>query len=84
MSLKQKIKKKNSQKLFNIYAIKFVCVCVYVSNEHIYSIHCRSLGKNGVEAIEYGGEILINQGHLQEKLDIANIAERTQFYYSKF
>ena len=61
-----------------------VCVCMYVSNEHIYSIHSKSLEKNGVEAIEYGGEILINQGHLQEKLDIANIAERTQFYYSKF
>ena len=40
--------------------------------------------KNGVEAIEYGGEIWINQGHLQEKLDIANIADRTQYYSSEF
>ena len=39
--------------------------------------------KNGVEAKEYGGEIWINQGHLQEKLDIANIADRTQYYSSK-
>ena len=41
-------------------------------------------GKNGVKAIEYDGEIWINQGHLQEKLDIANIADRTQYYSSKF
>ena len=34
--------------------------------------------KYGVESIEYGGEIWINQGHLQEKLDIANISDRTQ------
>ena len=29
--------------------------------------------KNGVEAIEYDGETWINQGHLQEKLDLPNI-----------
>ena len=40
--------------------------------------------KNGVEAIEYGGERWINQGHYQENLDIANIADRTQYYSSKF
>ena len=40
--------------------------------------------KNGVEAIEYGGKIWINQGHLQEKLDIANIADRTQYYSDEF
>ena len=40
--------------------------------------------KNGVEAIEYGSEIWINQGHLQKKLDIANIANRTQYYSSAF
>ena len=40
--------------------------------------------KNGVEAIEYRGKIWINQGHLQEKLDIANIADRTQYYSDKF
>ena len=41
------------------------------------------MGKNGVEVIEYGGEIWINQGHLQKKLDIANIADRTKHYSSK-
>ena len=40
--------------------------------------------KNNVEAIEHGGEISINQGHLQKKLDIANIADRTQYYSSEF
>ena len=40
--------------------------------------------KNGVEAIEYGGEIWINQGHLQEKLDLSNISDRTQYYCDEF
>ena len=40
--------------------------------------------KNDVEVIEYGGKIWINQGHLQEKLGIANIADRTQYYSDKF
>ena len=40
--------------------------------------------KNGVEAMEYDGEIWINQRHLQKKLDIANIADRTQYYSSEF
>ena len=40
--------------------------------------------KNGVKAIEYGGEIWINQGHLQEKLDIANFADRTQYSSLEF
>ena len=36
--------------------------------------------KNGVELIEYGSKIWINQGHLQEKLDLSNISDRTQDY----
>ena len=36
--------------------------------------------KNEVEVIEYGGEIWINQKHL----DIANIADRIQYYFSEF
>ena len=40
--------------------------------------------KNDVEAIGYGGKIWINQEHLQERLDIANIAERTQYYSDEF
>ena len=46
--------------------------------------HCKSTEKNGVEAIEYGGEIWINQGDLQEKVDIANISDRTQYYSDEF
>ena len=40
--------------------------------------------KNDVEVIEYGGKIWINQEQLQEKLGIANIADRTQYYSNKF
>ena len=40
--------------------------------------------KNGVEAIEHGGKIWINQRLLQEKLDIGNIADRTQYYSHEF
>ena len=39
---------------------------------------------NGAEVIEYGGEIWINQGHLQEKLNLSNISDRTQYYSDKF
>ena len=40
--------------------------------------------KNGVEAIECGGKTWVNQGHLQEKLDIANIGDRAQYYSDEF
>ena len=40
--------------------------------------------KNGVEAIEYGGEIWINQWHLEEKLDVSNIFDWTQYYSEQF
>ena len=40
--------------------------------------------KNDAEAIEYGGEIWINQEHVQKKLDIANITDRFQYYSSEF
>ena len=40
--------------------------------------------KNVVEVIEYGGEIWMNQGHLQEKLDLSNISDRTQYYSDEF
>ena len=40
--------------------------------------------KNDVEVIEYGCRIWINQEILEKKLDIANIADRTRYYSSKF
>ena len=40
--------------------------------------------RNDVEGTEYGGEIWINQKHLEKKLDIENIADRTQYYSSEF
>ena len=41
-----------------------------------------SCKKNDIEVIEYGGEIWIN--HFEKKLDITNIANRTQYYSSEF
>ena len=40
--------------------------------------------KNDVEVIEYGGKIWIYHGHLQEKLGVVNIADRTEYYSDKF
>ena len=40
--------------------------------------------ENDVEVIEYGGKIWINQGHLAKRLDIGNIAGRTQYYSDEF
>ena len=40
----------------------------------------RTWKKNDVEVIEYDGKIWINQGELGKNLDIANIADRTQYY----
>ena len=40
--------------------------------------------KNNVKAIQYSCKIWINQGHLQEKLDIANISDRNQYYSDEF
>ena len=42
------------------------------------------MGKNDGELIEYDGEILINQKHLEIKIDMANVADRTQCYSSEF
>ena len=39
--------------------------------------------KKGVEVIEYGGEIWVNQKHLEKKLGIANISDKTQYYSSE-
>ena len=33
---------------------------------------------------KYGTEIWINQKHLEKQLDIGNIADRTQYYFSEF
>ena len=40
--------------------------------------------KNRLEAIKYMGRIWVNQGHLQEELDIANMSDRIQDYSDEF
>ena len=50
----------------------------------LFLFTAKAWGKNVADAIEYGGEIWINQGHLQEKLDIANISDRIQYYSDEF
>ena len=40
--------------------------------------------KNGVEAMEQGSEIWINQVHLQKHLNLENISDRTQYYSDEF
>ena len=40
--------------------------------------------ENVVEVIEYGSKIWINQGHLQEKLGIGNVPDRTHYYSDEF
>ena len=61
----------------------FIFFCVCIKWTHLLYLLQKHGEKNGVEVIEYGGEISINQGHLQKKLDIANIADRTQYYSSE-
>ena len=42
-----------------------VCVCVCMYKMDTFALFtAKKWIKNGVEAIEYGGEIWINQGHL--------------------
>ena len=50
-------------------------------NEYICSTLQKHGKKSHVEVAEYGNEIWINQKHLEEKPDIANIA---QYYPSEF
>ena len=40
--------------------------------------------ENVGEVIEYGSKTWINQGHLQEKLGIGNIPDRTDYYSDEF
>ena len=59
------------------------CVCMHKMDS--FALFTANVWrKSDVEAIEYSGKIWINQGHLQEKLDIANISDRSQYYSDEF
>ena len=60
-----------------------MCACIIISDSFAL-FTANASRKNDVEVIEYGGKIWIHQGHLQEKLGIANIADRTQYYSDEF
>ena len=57
----------------------FVFVCMYKMDTFAL-FTAKAWIKNGVEVIEYRGEIWINQEHLQEKLVLSNIYGKTQYY----
>ena len=62
-------------------------MCVYVCMYRLDSFAlftAKAWKKNDVEAIECSAEIWINQGHLQEKLDLPNISDRIQYYSNEF
>ena len=77
---------KNNQKLLNILHhqknLFFVCVCI----QWMHLLY--SLQKHGkkmmLKLVKNGSEMRINQKHLEKSLDIANIADRSQYYSSKF
>ena len=62
---------------------KFFCICIYKMN--IFALlTAEAWKKSDVQFMEYGCEMWINQKHLQKKLDIANVADRTQYSISEF
>ena len=66
-----------------IWLKKLFFFCIYKMN--IFALFtAEAWRKNGVEATECSGEKWINQKHLQEKLDIVNISDRTQYYSLEF
>ena len=58
-------------------------MCIYKINSFAL-FTANAWRKNDVEVIEYGSEIWINQRHLQKKLGITNIGDRTQHYSDEF
>ena len=72
---------KNNHKLPSIYAIKklYFFLCMYKMKTFAL-FTSKTWGKNDIEVVE----IWINQRHLQEKLGIMNISDKTQYYSSEF
>ena len=83
--LKTKIKWKTVKIIEHFMSSKKIIffLCVYKMDS--FAVFTANVWtKSNVEVIEYGGKIWINQGHLQEKLGIVNIADRTQYYSDEF
>ena len=60
------------------------CVFMYNMSYSFALLTAKAWRKNGVEAIDCSGKIWLNQGYLQEKLDIRNISDRTQYHSDEF
>ena len=58
-------------------------MCMYKMNT-VTLFNAKAWGKNGVEAIEYGGEIWINQGHLEENLIFQIYLKKLNIILTKF
>ena len=85
-SVKSKTQMKNSEKVLSILCHQknlFFFLCMYKMDSFAL-FTANAWRKNDAEVLEYGDKIQINQGHFQEKLGIANIADRTQYYSNEF
>ena len=60
------------------------CVFMYNMSYSFALFTAKAWRKNGVEAIDCSGKIWLNQGYLQEKLDIRNISDKTQYHSDEF
>ena len=58
-------------------------MCMYKMNKFAV-FTAEAWDKNDVGVVKYRGEIWINKKNLEKKLDIANIADRIQYYSSEF
>ena len=63
---------------------KKFCVFVYKMSDSFALFIANTWRKNRLEAIKYMGRIWVNQGHLQEELDITNMSDRIQYYSDEF
>ena len=79
----KRLSEKQSKSVKPLHHQKNFCAYIY-KMDSFASFTANTWRNNGAEVIEYGGEIWISQGHLQEKLNLSNISDRTQYYSDKF
>ena len=60
-----------------------MCEHMYKMSDSFALFTAKAWKKSDVEVKQYGSNMSINQSHLQGKLGIANITDRTQYYSDK-